>query len=402
MKPYIFAGNWKMNHTLRETEEYFKVFLRKLAGRDFVDREIVIAPPYTSLALTSSLIKDTPVKLASQNAHFATNGAFTGEISPVMLKELGVEYVILGHSERRHLFKEDDELIGKRLEGVYKEGLIPILCVGETLSEREAGHTLSVVERQVKRGLERLTEISSEKVVIAYEPVWAIGTGVNATPEQAEEVHSFIRKTLSTLYGKDGEAIRILYGGSVTPDNVASLMSKPNVEGVLVGGASLDPEKFFKIVEVKIEKETLTECALPDYSNLDPSILEIPKNYKRLLIVGASPKPNRPSNIVMDYLLKAGYEVIPINPAYEEILGVKTLPNLESVPLEFKPEVVIIFRRSSEVLPVVEKALKLKPKVIWMQEGIVNNDAKTLAEAYGVKVVMNLCFKKVHQLTKWK
>lgn len=402
MRKPIFAGNWKMNHTLKESKDYLEKFLKLLQGKDFSDREIVIAPAFTALYYVSQLIKGTEIILSSQNSHFLEKGAFTGEISPLMLQELGVKYVILGHSERRHLFGEEDELIKKRVEGVYKYGLNPILCVGETLSQRESGETFKIVEKQVREGLSLLEDPHPDRVVIAYEPVWAIGTGKNATPSQAEEVQAFIRKILSDLYGKEkAEKIRILYGGSVTPENVADLMKEPDIDGVLVGGASLDPEKFFKICSIEVKKEK-TECLLPDYSHIPEDILEIPKSVKKLVIVGASPKPDRPSYIVMDYLIKEGFEVYPVNPAHKEILGRQVYPNLESLPEDLNPDVIIIFRKSEEVKPVVEKALTFNPKVIWMQEGIANEEAKALAESKGIKVVMNLCFKKVHQIGKWK
>jgi len=401
MARYIFAGNWKMNYTIREAKEYFEKFLQYIPQIDLKDRLIIIAPPFTALYYVSQMLQNTPLKLAAQNVHYAEKGAFTGEISPPMLRELRVEYAIIGHSERRHIFGEKDELISQRVAGAYKWGLIPILCLGETLPEREAGKTLEVVRNQLERGLEGIKDLDPAKVIIAYEPVWAIGTGQNATPEQAEEVHSFLRESLRKLFGERASAVPILYGGSVTPENVASLMAKANVDGVLVGGASLDPEKFFKIVSIEVLKESHKGCSLPDYSSLSKDILEIPQKYKRLVIVGASPKPDRPSYIVMEYLLREGFQVIPVNPRYPEILGQKTFPDLESIPSDFSPEVIIIFRKSSEVFPLVERALKLKPKVIWMQEGIENEEAKTLAESQGIKVVMNKCFKKVHQISKW-
>ncbi len=255
MRKYLFVGNWKMHKTLRETEEYLGIFLDKLGDFKILDREIIIAPPFTSLALAAKLLKKTPLKLAAQNACWEERGAFTGEISPVMLKEVEVRYVILGHSERRHLFGETDEIIAKRVFGVYKFGLIPILCVGETLEERKAGKTLEVVERQLREDLKYLQEIKGEDLVIAYEPVWAIGTGINATPFQAEEVQSFIRKKLSEIYSFEvAKKVRILYGGSVTPENIEELMKEPNIDGVLVGGASLEAEKFFKICISQIKK----------------------------------------------------------------------------------------------------------------------------------------------------
>ena len=255
MRKYLIAGNWKMHKTLEESKKYFEKFLSALKEVELSDREIMIAPPFTALALCKELTKGSAVKLGAQNACWEEKGAFTGEISPVMLKELGVVYVILGHSERRHIFGETNELIAKRVEGVYKNGLIPILCVGETLEERRAGQTLKIIETQLIEGLKEVKEVKGEDLVIAYEPVWAIGTGVNATPEQAEEVHLFIREKLEALYGKEvAEKIRILYGGSVKPENISDLMKQPNIDGVLVGGASLDPEKFIKICKVKVEK----------------------------------------------------------------------------------------------------------------------------------------------------
>lgn len=245
-----------MNKTLKEAKEYFDEFLKKLSQIDLSDKEIMIAPPFTVLAYCKNFIKNNPLKLGAQNACWEKQGAFTGEISPLMLKELGVEYVILGHSERRHIFGETNELIAKRVEGVYKSGLIPILCVGETLEERNKGKTLEIVENQLLEGLKNIKNIKGNDLIIAYEPVWAIGTGINATPEQAEEVQSFIREKLKNIYSeKISKQIRILYGGSVTPENIQDLMKKPNIDGVLVGGASLDAEKFFKICNIKIKKE---------------------------------------------------------------------------------------------------------------------------------------------------
>lgn len=255
MKTYLFVGNWKMNKTLRETEVYLKEFLLKLKDLEVLDKEITIAPPFTALSLAGNLIRGSFLKLSAQNACWEEKGAFTGEISPIMLKELGVTWVILGHSERRHIFNETDEIISKRVFGVYKAGLIPILCVGETLEERKTEKTLEVIERQLKEGLKYLKEIKGEDLVIAYEPVWAIGTGINATPSQAEEVQAFIRKKLAEMYSSQvAEKVRILYGGSVTPENIEELMKEPNIDGVLVGGASLEVERFFKICSVKVKK----------------------------------------------------------------------------------------------------------------------------------------------------
>ncbi len=400
MKKYLFAGNWKMNKTQKETQDFLNEFLPQISQIDFSDREIMIAPPFTALAIAQKLTQETPIKLGAQNACWAKEGAFTGEISPVMLKEFDVKYVILGHSERRHLFGETDEIISKRIEGVYESGLIPILCIGETLEERKNGKTLEVIERQLFEGLKRLKKIEAGSLVVAYEPVWAIGTGINATPEEAEEVQSFIRKKLENMFSKEiAETIRILYGGSVSPSNIKELMKKPNIDGVLVGGASLDPHKFLEICKIKIEKEA---CILPDYSDIPFEILEIPQKYKNIVIVGASPKSERPSYMVMEYLLNQGFKVIPINPAVKEILGQRVYSSLSEIPSNFSPEVIIIFRRSDQVLPIVEAAIKLKPKVIWMQEGIINEKAKELAEKENIKVVMNKCFKKVHLISQKK
>jgi triosephosphate isomerase len=253
MRKPLFAGNWKMHKGVSETREFFRKFLPLIEGLDFEEREIMIAPPFVSLYVAGEILKESAISLGAQNACWEKKGAFTGEISPVMLKELGVKYVILGHSERRHIFGEDDELVAKRMKGVYEEGLCPILCVGETLEERENGVTFEVVARQLKEGLKYIESPSAERIVIAYEPVWAIGTGKTATPSQAEEVHSFIRKSMSELYGEElAKEVRILYGGSVKPGNIKELISQPDIDGVLVGGASLDPESFSEICKVEI------------------------------------------------------------------------------------------------------------------------------------------------------
>jgi len=250
MRKLLIAGNWKMHKTVKETEEYFKEFLESLSKDLPEDREVMIAPPppFTALYVAFKLTRNSLVSLGAQNACWEEKGAFTGEISPEMLKELGVKYVIIGHSERRHIFGETDELIAKRLKGVYERGLIPILCVGEKLEEREAGKTMEVVERQVIKGISEVKELEGSKLVVAYEPVWAIGTGKTASPEQAQEVHEFIRNTLSKKLGEaQAKKVRILYGGSVKPENVKGFLDMPDVDGVLVGGASLVPEKFLAI-----------------------------------------------------------------------------------------------------------------------------------------------------------
>lgn len=213
------------------------------------DPEIVVFPPATALHAVAQAVKGTPVKVGGQNMHFAGEGAFTGEISSLMLRDTGCTHVLLGHSERRHVFGEDDELIAKKTRAAADAGLFAVVCVGETLPEREGRRTLEVVERQLERALRQMTADEVGRLAVAYEPVWAIGTGQVATPEQAQEVHAFIRKRLAVSHGEPvAGATRILYGGSVKPDNIAGLMALPDVDGVLVGGASLDAGPFLKIV----------------------------------------------------------------------------------------------------------------------------------------------------------
>jgi triosephosphate isomerase len=235
-----------MNKTTAETREFITEFLPLVDG--VKDVEIVIAPAFTSLPVAAKFLKGSNVKLAAQDVFWETEGAYTGEVSPLMLKDVECTYVIIGHSERRQYFNETDEIVNRKIRAAQEADLGIIFCIGETLQEREAGETLQVLKRQITEGLKGL---SAQGLVIAYEPVWAIGTGKTATPEQAEEAHSFIRKELKTLYGNEAEQIRILYGGSVKPDNIASLMAQPNVDGALVGGASLKPDSFSKIVRFK-------------------------------------------------------------------------------------------------------------------------------------------------------
>lgn len=247
---YLIAANWKMNKTIGESIEYIERFKELVKDIEAVD--IMIAPSFTALASVSPLLGKTNIILGAQNMFYAERGAYTGEISPLMLDELNVKYVIIGHSERRHIFGEKDELINKKILSAVEYGLRPILCVGETLEERELGKTMSVVERQVKlavAGLEK--EIGF--IDIAYEPVWAIGTGVNATVEQAQEVHLFIRNLINDISKGNDKDTRILYGGSVNEKNARELIKAKNVEGFLVGTASLDPEKFYKIILESLE-----------------------------------------------------------------------------------------------------------------------------------------------------
>jgi len=241
----LIAGNWKMHKTLGEARALAREICQGVAGSRQV--EVALAPPYTALTAVAAELAGTPVRLAAQDTFWERQGAFTGAISPLMLKDAGCHYVIVGHSERRQHFGETDRTVNLKLKAVLAAGLCPILCVGETIDERQAGQTLKVVGRQLTEGLASLTGATPEPLVVAYEPVWAIGTGLTATPAQAQEVHAFIRAQLPGLLGA-ADAIRILYGGSVTPDNSASLMAEPDIDGALVGGASLKRDSFLKII----------------------------------------------------------------------------------------------------------------------------------------------------------
>ncbi|NPA48734.1 MAG: triose-phosphate isomerase [Thermodesulfobacteria bacterium] len=243
----LIAGNWKMHKTIAETLAYIEAFKPLVAGVE--DRDIMLAPPFTALDAAQRALEGSRISLGAQNCHWEEEGAFTGEISARMLADIGVTYVILGHSERRHIFGETDEMIRQKVAAVLRHELVPILCIGETLEEREAGKTFSVLERQLKEGLKGLSAGDLKDLVIAYEPVWAIGTGKTASPEQAEEAHAFCRRLLAEMFGADfAEKIRILYGGSVKPENIVGLMARPDIDGALVGGASLKPDVFARIV----------------------------------------------------------------------------------------------------------------------------------------------------------
>ena len=246
----LMAGNWKMHFTAAEAAELAGRIAE--ASRGIEDRQVMIAPPYTALAAVVEAVRDSPVIVAAQNVAWESQGAFTGEISPSMLLDLGVSMVILGHSERRHIFMESDELVNRRLCGALRHDLTAILCVGETLAEREAGHTFTVLERQVRQGLTAVEPEQMARVVIAYEPVWAIGTGKTATGEQAQEAHRFIRDVLGELYEKNlADQVRILYGGSVKPENVDKLMAEADIDGALVGGAALKADSFERIIHFR-------------------------------------------------------------------------------------------------------------------------------------------------------
>jgi triosephosphate isomerase len=247
--PFI-AGNWKMNKTVEEA----LVLVKGLKGslKEVKEVEVAIAPPFTALYPVSQELKGSSIHLASQNLFWEEKGAFTGEISPGMLKECGCRYAIIGHSERRQYFSETDETVNLKIKAAFSHGLKVIFCIGETLEEREGKKTFSVIEGQLEGGLKGIGEKEMEQIVLAYEPVWAIGTGKTAAPEQAEEVHRFIRQQLERFCSKRvSESIRIQYGGSVTPENVKGLMSQEDIDGALVGGASLKAESFERIVRFK-------------------------------------------------------------------------------------------------------------------------------------------------------
>ena len=245
-KPVI-AGNWKMFNTTSEAATLVNELIPVVAR--FSDREIVVCPPFTALAAVRPILDETGIKLGAQNVHWEEKGAFTGEISPAMLKDAGCDYVILGHSERRQFFAETDENVNRKLKAVLKAGLIPIVCVGESLSEREAGITSTVVSRQIKIGLDGIDVENAKKIIIAYEPIWAIGTGRTASATDANAVCAFIRLTLTGMLGTPvADAIRIQYGGSVKPDNIDELMGSSDIDGALVGGASLKAADFGRIV----------------------------------------------------------------------------------------------------------------------------------------------------------
>lgn len=259
----LLVANWKMHFVRAQASEYLKVFTERVRGVH--KTELVLAPPFTLLETVGRALEGTAIRLAAQDLFYEREGAFTGEISPIMLKDLGCSYVIVGHSERRRLLGETDELINKKLKAARDAGLVPILCVGETLEERRAGKTQRVLEAQVRGALagvhphpqplspsrERGAGVRGPHLVIAYEPVWAIGTGINAEPEEAEASALFIRELLAQLWNAEtAKTVRILYGGSVKPANFEGFLRHPNIDGALVGGASLDPEAFAQLAQM--------------------------------------------------------------------------------------------------------------------------------------------------------
>lgn len=247
MRTPFIAANWKMYKTVHEAVVFVKEFRSMV--KDMDDVEIVVAPPFTALHSVAEAARNTPVGVAGQNLHWEREGAFTGEVSAGMLREAGAEYVIIGHSERRRLFGETDQTVNRKLVSALGAKLTPIVCIGETLEEREAGQTMAVLDRQLKDGLDAMTGEQVELLVLAYEPVWAIGTGRNATAAQAAEAHAHIRSRLRQWFGGHAaDHCHVIYGGSVKPDNIHELITQEDVDGALVGGASLDVRSFFDIV----------------------------------------------------------------------------------------------------------------------------------------------------------
>jgi triosephosphate isomerase len=248
MRRKIIAGNWKMNNDLAATQNLISNLLKSLTGNEKCD--IIVCPPFISLSEAGTQLKNSVVKLGAQNMYFENDGAFTGEVSAQMLKSAGCEFVILGHSERRAIFNESDSLINKKIKKAISSGLKPIFCVGETLEQREKGITKDIIKTQITEGLKDISAGEVKSLIVAYEPVWAIGTGRNATPEQAQEVHEFIRSLIKEKYseGIAGNLI-IQYGGSVKPDNAKDLLSRKDIDGALVGGASLKADSFLGIIK---------------------------------------------------------------------------------------------------------------------------------------------------------
>jgi triosephosphate isomerase len=247
MRTPFIAGNWKMFKTVHEAVLFVKEF--KIVVKDIAGIEIVVAPPFTALHAVAEAARNTNIGVAAQNVYWEREGAFTGEVSPAMIKEAGGEYVIVGHSERRRVFGETDSHVNRKVVAVLGAGLTPIVCIGETLEERERNETLAVLDRQLKDGLDGITAGQIADMVLAYEPVWAIGTGRNATAAQAGEVHAHIRSRLRQWFGADAaDRCHVIYGGSVKPDNIRELIAEPDVDGALVGGASLEVRSFADIV----------------------------------------------------------------------------------------------------------------------------------------------------------
>jgi triosephosphate isomerase len=249
MRKKVIAGNWKMNYNLQQSVIFIQQLKEELIKKER-NAEVIICPNFIVLSEAKKIIKNSPIKLGAQNIYYEESGAFTGETSADMIKSVGCEYVILGHSERRTIFNETDEIINKKIKQALKHGLFPIFCIGETLEEREKDITNHIIRNQLELGLKDISAEEITKIIIAYEPVWAIGTGRNATPEQAQEVHAFIRNFLAVEYGLElADRVIIQYGGSVKPENAKDLLSQPDIDGALVGGACLKVDSFIRIIE---------------------------------------------------------------------------------------------------------------------------------------------------------
>ena len=247
MRKKVIAGNWKMNKTNAEAVEMLTELKELVKGIDNVG--IIIGAPFTALSDAVKAVKGSNIAIAAENVYPKDSGAYTGEVSPAMLKSIGVEYVILGHSERREYFKESDEFINEKVKAVLAAGMLPILCIGEKLEEREAGKTAEVTETQIRGGLKDITAEEAKKVIVAYEPVWAIGTGKTATPEMAQETHRQVRDVLVSMFGNEtAEEMIIQYGGSMKPENAVELLAQKDIDGGLIGGASLKASSFAEIV----------------------------------------------------------------------------------------------------------------------------------------------------------
>jgi len=250
MRTPFIAGNWKMNLTSSESRDLASSLVNSCGQLEGID--MALAPPATFLNVVLQAVKGSRIEVAAQNCHWKVSGAYTGEISPEMIKEIGCKYVIIGHSERRQFFGETDETVNKRLHAAHRAALHPIVCIGESLEQREAGRTMEVVAAQLKGGLKDLPDEKMRNSTIAYEPVWAIGTGKTATPDQAQEVHAYLRGLLKELYGSGvADVVRLQYGGSVKPSNVKELMAMEDIDGALVGGASLKPDSFQGILNFR-------------------------------------------------------------------------------------------------------------------------------------------------------
>jgi triosephosphate isomerase (TIM) len=249
----IIAGNWKMNKTASESQTLAEEIKRELA--ECSDVEVVLCPPFTSLPVVADVVGETAIKFGAQNMHWEASGAYTGEISPFMLRSLYCHFVILGHSERRSYFGETDAIVNKKTKAALAASLTPIVCVGETIEQRQAEQHMEVVRTQVQGSLAEIDPADLKKLVIAYEPVWAIGTGLTATPEQAQEMHAFIRAVLAEMSNEDvAQSVRIQYGGSMKPSNAAELLAKPDIDGGLIGGAALEAKSFVELVRIAQQK----------------------------------------------------------------------------------------------------------------------------------------------------